>query len=1302
MPRVAALFRAVPGLSPVSAIARHWRLVASRPRVRRLTIAGLLAAWSVLVGFAVLTVVLRYAVLPQVAQYRGQIEQAVTEAVGLPVHIGSLSASWRGLRPRLTLKAVTVDDSAGQAALNLPHVEAVIGWRSLFLGAPVFHELVIASPALMVERQADGRLVVAGLPVGEPVSQGAEVSRRGWAEWLSAQGRLQITDAVLSWTDRQRGAPPLVLEDVEAIFENRGREKHFALQATPPSALASTLRLQGVLDGQDLARLDDWEGELFVELDYTDLAAWRAWVDYPIDLPQGNGGVRLWLALERGEASTLTADLALRDARLRLQSELPWLELERLSGRVGGRLEQSGRIAAWTRQLTLKTHDGIELAPTDFSGNWRPGAEGEVSGAVTVNRLDFGVLAALAAHLPLDRKSRQRLVDYAPRGRLQSLEATFAGSEDALTRFELNTRFERLGLKAEGAMPGFDAISGYVKGNEQGGTVILDVAGGALLLPAVFPEPRLALDQLKGEVSWARVGNETEVTLKKISFANSDAHGQASGTYRTRAGGAGQINLTAGLVDAKGASVWRYLPLVVNPDARRWVRESIVSGMAHDARLVLKGNLDEFPFVGGSKGLFRVTARAENVKIDYAQGWPSLTGIHGTFRFEGPGMWVNADRGTVMGVALGPVTVEIPDFDADEQMLLVRGTAKGNAGGFVRFVNESPVAGRIGNFTRGMKAEGPGELALELDMPLSHVVDTAVRGHYGAKAHRLTLADWLPPFTAVAGELRFTEDSLSLPKASGQFLGGPVRVKGRTVSDGGVELALDGQARVDAARRDWPHPLLARLSGATDWRALVNLKNGQAGLTVRSDLKGLQSRLPPPFAKAADSRRDWQLRYVPTGAGSELTTVLQGMAEAKLLFDGSRRLQRYAISSGMALPALPERGGRIDLRWPEVDLALWKGMASSGESGGLPLQANLRSDRLLGLGQTFHDVDLVARSGGKDWRVDVAAREAQGQVLWSGAGRGKVSGIFQRLQLAESSAAAPSEGPSPADKADKEERSDPDDATQSLPAVDLTVSDFRYGNRALGRLALQAINESRVWRINRLQLSGEGGSIDVDGRWAMGPRSETRLNVQVRASDSGQLLARLGYPGLMRGGEADIDGWLAWQGSPLALHRASLQGELDVAARNGQFSQVDPGLGRLIGVFSLQALPQRVTLDFRDVFSEGFAYSRMKGHFSIRDGVMQTDPFSIKGPAASVAMRGSINLAAETQALKVRVEPALSDTVSVGTALVNPLAGAAVFLTQKIFKDPLGQAFAYNYDVSGSWKDPKVVKIEPPRIEEAR
>ena len=146
--------------------------------------------------------------------------------------------------------------------------------------------------------------------------------------------------------------------------------------------------------------------------------------------------------------------------------------------------------------------------------------------------------------------------------------------------------------------------------------------------------------------------------------------------------------------------------------------------------------------------------------------------------------------------------------------------------------------------------------------------------------------------------------------------------------------------------------------------------------------------------------------------------------------------------------------------------------------------------------------------------------------------------------------------------------------------------------------------------------------------------------------------------------------------------------------------KVKPGVGRLLGVLSLQSLPRRISLDFRDVFSDGFAFDAINGSAKIAQGVATTDNLAMTGPAASVAIAGRADLAKETQDLTVRVVPVLGDSVAVaaGVALLNPIVGAGALIAQRLFKDPLGQMFSYEYQVTGSWEDPKVVRTRSPEV----
>ena len=174
-------------------------------------------------------------------------------------------------------------------------------------------------------------------------------------------------------------------------------------------------------------------------------------------------------------------------------------------------------------------------------------------------------------------------------------------------------------------------------------------------------------------------------------------------------------------------------------------------------------------------------------------------------------------------------------------------------------------------------------------------------------------------------------------------------------------------------------------------------------------------------------------------------------------------------------------------------------------------------------------------------------------------------------------------------------------------------------------------------------------------------------------------------------------GSLAWNGAPYEFDATSLTGNISLEADKGQFVKIEPGIGKLLGVMSLQALPRRMSLDFKDVFSEGFAFDEIVGTVYFNRGSATTDNLRIRGPAAHIVMRGDVDLGQETQNIRVRITPHVMETVSVAGALVGgPIAGVAAYLAQQVLRDPFGKLITYEFGVTGSWSDPTVKRLARP------
>lgn len=75
-------------------------------------------------------------------------------------------------------------------------------------------------------------------------------------------------------------------------------------------------------------------------------------------------------------------------------------------------------------------------------------------------------------------------------------------------------------------------------------------------------------------------------------------------------------------------------------------------------------------------------------------------------------------------------------------------------------------------------------------------------------------------------------------------------------------------------------------------------------------------------------------------------------------------------------------------------------------------------------------------------------------------------------------------------------------------------------------------------------------------------------------------------------------------------------------------------------------------------------------------------------------MSGTVDLVRETQDLHARVVPTLGDSVSAAAVLVNPIWGLPLIIIQRMLKNPLGQIFAVEYQVTGTWTKAHVDRLK--------
>lgn len=1238
---------------------------------------------------------LRYWMLPNVDDYRERIAVEVSKAAGQKVTIGYISADWDGLHPRLNLSDVVVHDKAGQPALTLKRVESTLSWLSVPLGRAHFRALDFYEPHLSVRRNRAGQISVGGIAMDDESGDGS------FSDWVLAQRDIEIHNATIAWNDEQRGAPVLQLTNVGLQLVNNGERHRFGLRATPPANLASALDVRGDLSGKSAKNPAAWGGRIYANLDYTDIAAWRTWVTFPFELTRGAGGVRAWASVREHAVRDITADVRLNNVRTRLGKELPELDLAALNGRFTWKRDNKA-LDFTASKLALTTAGNLQLQPMDVQYKAALNEKSEhVSGELKASTLDIATVSSLTEHLPIAPDARKLLAELAPQGTVRDVTADWQGALPHPARFRARTRFENLSFKRNGAAPGLTGLNGTVDASEKNGKLELKSTAVRLDMPQLFKAP-LDFNKLAANVNWSRDAKGLQVKLGNVAFANADLEGSLAGNYQSAPAGAsgpGSADIAGKLTRADARQIMRYMPIAVAGGARPWMEAAFLAGSSNDVQFKVKGDLFEFPFVGDRNGQFLVTAKLTGAKLHYGDGWPNIDRIDGELALRGSRMDIDARQGYIDGVRLSGVKAEIADM-ASTRLLVVTGDAEGTTPDFFKFIAASPVTGYINRFTEGMQADGPGRLRLRLDLPLLNLAQTKAAGTYSVTNNRLVLDAGVPPFEQVTGRLEFNETGFNVPQATANFFGGPMTVNGAMQRDGSIRMNLSGRLNPEVTRKAGGPQWLSYVRGASDWRGVVTVRNKTMDLTVESALQGIAIDLPAPLGKTAEIALPMKLeRRFLTSDRDQFAVSMGDLLSAKLHrhSEGKRTfIDRGVVRVGGGEATEPTRAGvLVSGQLKILDADAWlqflgdannKGGSGSADDVQWTLTGlDIKLGELEFYDRYFNDLTIKhngVQSGNAHYAIN--GREIDGTINWNSQYRRLVA----NLKTLTIPAPRPGTQNTPREKP-------PEMDSAQFPSLDITAENFTLLGKPLGKLELQAAPQDRDWRIKKLWLTHANESyLRVDGvwqSWLSSPR--TQLNIDWKIQDIGKTLTKFGYMDGVRRGSAEIGGMLTWGGGPQNIDYATLAGHLTLRAINGQFSRMDPGIGKLLGILSLQSLPRRLSLDFRDIFSDGLAFDEILSEVKIEHGIAMSDRFSIFSPSARIVMNGSVDLSRETQNLQVRVSPRISESAAIVTAIFLPLPALIAYVASKIGKDPLDGLFAFRYTIIGTWADPVVTSV---------
>ncbi len=1259
-----------PAAGPASPAAARAR----RPEWRWLAVT--LGCMFSLVTIVWLVYELAVARLPE---HRAALEALVRDETRLDLRFSRLRLRWGWYGPECVFRDVELGEpAAGAFLVRAP--ELVVGldlWRMLRTGQPEAGRITLVAPDIVLHADAD-----AGNSSADPASAPGPDAPL-WAAGAQALsrwrgGRIDIEGGTLHWPTA--AAPvPLSLGLRHVTLRRLGAQWSADADLQLPESLGASAHLTLLMQG-DPAQAGNTSGTFRLQAQRLESALWRS----------------------------AFADSALTDVLPQAGIADIDMQVQFAAGRL---VASAGNVNAAALEWTPRALGAAALVLPRLRAAWQlatPAGAWHLS--VTGLELDRSPQpASLVLDAPADMHSATGAVQQAPLALLVGIarwrdaglplrELDLGGMVTALT-FDWSARRapgERLQAAAQ-----LDALSLATVG---GSAILAGLAGRVALSDASFNA------DLRAEDAQLTLLRAQPVRLAGLKVAAHVTGGATAGGWQLRSD---DVRIRQGDASLLASATLSAHPQDAHPgiDARATLQQAdvallmqllapasvfgasgphLTAGRVADAQFTLRGPLDAaLPW--SDHGVFRGTLELRDAGVDASDTWPEVHGLDAHLEWRGPHMHAALESASAGSWRLSAASLDWDALGAGGVHL--RGRFNGAAEEALAWMRERPrlyaAAPAIGNLDLS------GEALLDVDVTIpggaAPLAQPRVRLTALLDGVRLTPLAGLPPIHDLSGTLAFSDGRVRRSTLTGQWLGGPVALNiaehrqhgasGLLISSRGLmnarEALLAAGGSVEAAP----------LQGNAEWSASLDIPAATDPRQVRwriradSNLVGVSSRLPEPFAKAQGAALALRLDAQGSTDHGQLRVSLgerlRGVA-AVTRSGNTWRIERGAVRFAASVPPLPQQPvvlvegavGRLDL---PAYLALWR---QAGADAALPaVQGRFTSEQLLIGSHNYANVTLTADAAHGGGQVQIQSTELSGLARWPAPGTAAAV-HFTTLNVAQLTDVALGAGVVDALGAD----------------VAVSADELQWQGRPLGRFVARVSVTGERLEMRDLELIGPSERTLASARCQGG---ECGVKFSLESSDAAATLSRFGLRPDLSARHAQLSADVHWpQGSEAAL--AVLNGRLHMQLVDGETRAASASAPA--GEFALLAVPALVRglgTSTRAGLQPQLRFASLSADFSLHDGQADTSDLHCDGDA-EILMRGRVGLSARNYDAEAWI---LSGEDRLPAALrglgPTPRVAALWMSLRELFTGSAAQrAGAAALRLQGTWDDPVVVSAD--------
>jgi uncharacterized protein (TIGR02099 family) len=1255
---------------------------------------------------------------PVLNEHRTDFEKIASNILNMPVMIHSVEVTWHGYAPEISLKDVTVLDPETQnpkLAMQRFDVDFSI-WRSLWARTAFVQSITISGVELAVTHTEDELQIgdLAKLNIKDALT-GATVGADTVVEWVFSQPRLALENIQLHYTGH-KAEHFVTLKKL--TLQNTPTHHILAGRATLNQDLPTKVDIHLSWDG-DVRKLTEAKAQLYFYFEGLSLQQWfskQTW--HGLNLTQGLASTKVWIHWENNQVNKFQSEFEVYGLTLYSAAQKRLETINRMSAVIG-----------WKRDGKLQTFAGDKIL-VDFSDHLWPatsfsikGAEDD-SGKLAINNVQFSYanLADLA-RLVLDTDflsadQRQTLMTFNPNGEIVDLTATLPAELSDIQHLLLAGKWVNLSIAPYQQYPGVNNFSGSLNWNGRIAAINLNTKNVTITANRIFAKP-VYFNNLTGDLQLTHDADGRWLyDTRNLHVDTVDAAVNTQVVLIVPQTGSQTIDLVANFKVMNAGHIVNYLPVkTFDPDLAAWLQAAFLSGQIDTGKAIVHGDLKDFPFdaTQGSTGKFLITSTIKNMEFNYGPGWPHIQHLNGQLTFAGSAMTADVSSGRILNVPISNVRGVIPYIgESGPQILHVDGMIHGDLAQGLDFIQKSPLQKTVGKDLVAMKLTGPMQLKLGLVVPLGKPDNTTVSGDVTVVNAKLMLPEWNLSLDKMNGGFNFTEQGIEAKNLQGELFGEPTTLQMTTIHD----ASKIGLVRADVASKISIASLQKWLgmnfsdvaTGATPFQLQLYLsqhsdvRRSSDRIVINSTLEGIALNLPRPYAKTADKVKDFQTaldlndsKFIKTQSSyaKSLTAALtyQKTKQGFQLYGGEIHLGPEQPSSQQATGILLT--GNVT----EFKVSDWQDYITSLQKNAKPGQQfdtkmlrgiNLHAGVITVLGTELHRADVRVVPKNNAWQIDVNSNELDGDVSLPFKLDGQVvEGHFKYLHIGSAIATTAK---------DNSQRVDP----RSVPSLRLDVDDVSYKDMKFGHVSVELVPSKSGLVIKQLRIDEPTLQLDASGEWTQsGKRYNSHLHGSMNAPHIGDVLTQWGFNSSnLVGSTGDVKFDLSWPDAPYQPSIASLSGTLSLKLGEGRIVHLSEstnskmGLGRMLNVLSLSTIPRRLSLNFTDLFEQGYSFDSMKGDFSFKNANAYIDSMRFEGPVAGVNLKGRIGIAAKDFDLQMGVTPHVTGSLPIVAAIAGgPVVGVATWVVDRVVAHEVAKSSTYEYSVTGSWDHPVWKKL---------